>query len=86
MKRDILKNRDGNLSYLLLISNDMTIPNDLLSKRLAQMARSHLTAIHERMDSFDELHFTAILIEAARVIDYENVLMNSREDESYHLP
>ncbi|MFC3672960.1 hypothetical protein ACFS32_11575 [Novosphingobium pokkalii] len=50
------------------------------------MARSHLTAIHERLDSFDELHFTAILIEAARVIDYENVLMNSREDESYHLP
>jgi hypothetical protein len=64
----------------------MTIPNDILSEMLAQMARSHLSAIRVRLDDFDDMLCTAILIEAARVIDYENVLMGSSEDESHHLP
>ena len=53
---------------------------------LAQVARSHLSAIRVRLDDFDDMLCTAILIEAARVIDYENVLMGSSEDESHHLP
>lgn len=64
----------------------MTIPNDILSEKLGQMARTHLLAIHCRLDDFDDMLCTAILIEAARVIDYENVLMGSSEDESHHLP
>jgi len=64
----------------------MTIPNDILSGMLAQVARSHLSAIRVRLDDFDDMLCTAILIEAARVIDYENVLMGSSEDESHHLP
>lgn len=64
----------------------MTIPSDILSEMLAQMARSQLSAIHTRLDDFDAMLCTAILIEAARVIDYENVLIDSSEDESHHLP
>lgn len=64
----------------------MTIPSEILSKMLAQMARSQLSALHTRLDDFDEMFCTAMLIEAVRVIDYENVLMGSSEDESHHLP
>jgi hypothetical protein len=64
----------------------MTISNDILSGTLAQMARSQFAAIRDRLDDFDEMLCTAILIEAARVMDYENVLMGSNEDESHHLP
>ena len=64
----------------------MTIPSDILSEKLAQMAQSQLSAIHARLNDFDDMLCTAILIEAARVIDYENVLMGSSEDESHHLP
>ena len=63
----------------------MTIPNRILSEMLGQMARSQLSAIHARLNEFDDMLCTAILIEAARVIDYENVLMGSSEDESHHL-
>ncbi len=64
----------------------MTIPSNILNQTLSQMAVSHLAAIHARLDDFDEMLCTAILIEAARVIDYENVLMGSSEDASHHLP
>lgn len=64
----------------------MKVPDNLLSEKLAQMAQSQLSAIHTRLDDFDEMLCTALLIEAARVIDYENVLMGSSEDESHHLP
>lgn len=64
----------------------MTIPNDILSKMLRQMAQSQLSEIHARLDDFDDMLCTLILIEAARVIDYENVLMSSCDDESHHLP
>jgi hypothetical protein len=50
------------------------------------LAESHLAGIHARLDEFDDMLCTAILIEAARVIDYENVLMGSTADESHHLP
>ena len=63
----------------------MTIPSDILSEKLAQMALSQLSAIHARLNDFDDKLCTAILIEAARVIDYENVLMGASEDESHHL-
>ena len=69
-----------------LIANLMTIPANILSETLSKLASSHLAAIRNRLDDFDDMLCTAILIEAARVIDYENVLMGSSEGESHHLP
>lgn len=67
-------------------ANSMNIPNHILSDKLAEMARSLLSAIYDRLDDFDDMLCTAIVIEAARVIDYENVLMGSSENEGHHLP
>ena len=58
----------------------------MLSASLRQMAESHLEAIQERLHDFDDVVCVLILIEAVRVIDYENVLMGSSADESHHLP
>ena len=69
-----------------LVSISMTIPASTLSETLSKLASRHLAAIRNRLDDFDDLLCTAILIEAARVIDYENVLVGSSEDESHHLP
>ena len=59
--------------------------SEMLSASLRQMAESHLKAIQERLRDFDDIVCVLILIEAVRVIDYENVLMGSSADESHHL-
>jgi hypothetical protein len=64
----------------------MNIPNNLLSANLAQMAETHLASVRASLDRLDNVACTTILIEAARVIDYENVLMGSDADEAHHLP
>lgn len=63
----------------------MTIPAKALSETLSSMAALHLAAIRSRLDELDDMLCAAILIEAARVIDYESVLMASDPD-GYHLP
>lgn len=63
----------------------MMIPAKALSETLSSMASSRLAAIRSRLDDLDDVLCAAILIEAARVMDYESVLMAS-DPEGYHLP